>query len=65
MKITELRKDSWSSEVIARITGISKLYNETVSYHHICDVNFRTNKKKRSCVCPIDSEDFMIDKKEK
>jgi hypothetical protein len=24
MKITEYRKDSWSSEVIARITGISK-----------------------------------------
>ena len=62
-KITEFRKDSWSNEVIARITGISKLDNEAVYYHHICDVNFRTNKKKPSCVCPIDSQDFMIDKK--
>jgi hypothetical protein len=63
MKITEYRKDSWSSEVIARITGISKLDNEAVSYHHICDVNFRTNKKKPSCVCPIGSQDFMVDKR--
>ena len=63
VKITEFRKDSWSSEVIARITGISKLDNEAVYYHQTCAVNFRTNKNKPSYVCPTDSQDFMIEKK--
>jgi hypothetical protein len=63
MTITEFRKDSWSSEVIARINGISKLDNEAVYYHQICAVNLRTNKNKPSYVCPTDSQDFMIEKK--
>jgi hypothetical protein len=63
MKTTEFRKDSCSSEVKTRITGISKLDNEAIYYHQICAVNFRTHKNKPSCVCPLDSQDFMTDKK--